>query len=220
MYTTKSNTEIGIVVGVIVLIIIFAVWYYMTHNSVACTDSTGCTVGANLACISGKCGPVTCTGDPQCTTAPNTICDVTSGSKTFGTCIPPGSCKDSTTCMDANNPACVSNVCGSAVCTTANQASICTTAPNTQCDVTLTPTKSGTYGTCVAPPPVPCKTSTDCTDVNNPACVSNVCGPAVCTTANQASTCTTAPNTQCDVTSGSKTFGTCISPPSIRRRRY
>lgn len=150
MYTTKSNKEIGIVVGVIVLILIFAVWYYMTHNSVKCTDSTGCTVGANLACISGKCGPVTCTGDPQCTTAPNTICDVTSGSKTFGTCIPPGSCKDSSTCMDANNPACISGTCGPVACTTANQATTCT-APQI-CSTTAIGT--ATYGTCITPPSI------------------------------------------------------------------
>ena len=151
----NTHTEIG--VGVVVLIIIFAVWYYMTHKSVKCTDSTGCTVGANLACIGGKCGPVACsTGQDCATNKTNTTCDVTAlptKSATFGTCIAPSTATCDNTSTDCNvQPfnTCNGKICVQAMCTAANESTMCTGA-TTQCDVTLSPIKSPTYGQCIPP---------------------------------------------------------------------
>jgi len=181
-----------------------------------CTDSTGCTVTPNLACISGICGPVACTSNAQCTTGANTTCDVTSGSKTYGTCIAPPAttCTDSTGCTVTPNLACISGACGPVACSADAQ---CTTGANTTCDVT---SGSTTYGTCIAPPSVACTDSTTCTTLPYNACVNKLCSQVQCTAANQATTCTTAPNTVCSTTAaGTATYGTCVSPSSVRRRR-
>jgi len=242
-----SQAEVGIAVAVLIIFII-AAWYYWTHKKPSgCQDSTGCTTAPNLTCLPSAtgtgpkaCGPSVCTAATAatvCVTGANTVCDTTTGSKTFGLCVPPSSvtCNTSKDCTVDPYRACIppasgtgTSVCGQPMCNASNESTVCNSGENIKCNTIM---GSLNYGLCVPPSIWLCNDSSNCaSSPTTPSCIplakpignnKGVCGPVQCTAANASTVCTGA-TPVCDVVSTptvSPTYGRCIASSSVRQRK-
>ena len=175
----KTGLIIGIIIGIVLLIVIIIVVILLlrkktTTTTTPTTSTTKCTSNAN--CLGGKiCNTssgvcVTCLADSDCTGGK--LCNTSTN--TCQQCLVAGDCP-------IVGSTCSSGTCVPPLCTAANEATICSIAPNTHCN-----TVTGLCGQC--------NVASDCTALTgaNSSCTNHTCVAAQCTTdANCASHITT-----------------------------